>query len=614
MKTETAHGGEGSVRAETFSSKGVRWDLGDLFVSHDDPRIEAILADCRARAAGFAQRYRSTIHIAGGPHADHLLAAIRELEALHEDLRRVAVFAGLLYASDTARHEYRDLKERVELAATEISNLVLFFDLEWMDLPDEAAHPLMGHPTLSGYRHHLQQARRWRPHKLSEAEERLLNQRDNTGRRAFARLFTELTTALRFPVDKDGKVELLTMSEVLAFVHHREREVRRRAYETLFNVLSKHELVLTSVYETIIQDHLTMDRLRRHPHPMAARHLDNEIDDRAVEQMLAVTEANYGVAHRYFRVKARLLGLPKLALFDQYAPVSDALPACPFHRAQDMVLDAFQAFSPTVAQIVRQFFDGRWVDAEVRQGKQGGAFCASTIPALHPYILCNYTDNLRDVMTLAHELGHALHMSLARKQTLFNYDTPLTMAETASVFGEFLVFDHLVRAQEDPQVQLGLVCGKLEDVFATVFRQNVLTRFEEAVFERRTKGRLPAEAVCQAWIETNRPYYGDAVEMTDGYRWGWSYIPHFIHTRFYCYSYVFGELMVLSLYRRYKEEGASFVPRYLRLLEAGGSDSPEALLKPLGVDFHDPAFWQKGFEEIRGLVERAEHLAGILGR
>ncbi len=605
---------EETVTTQTLSATGVRWDLGDLFPSPDDPRIEATLEDCRARAQAFARRYRDTIRVPGGPDPDHLLAAIREVESLQEDLKRVAVFADLLYASETTRPEYRNLKERVELAATEIGNLVLFFDLDWMDLPDEVAERLVAHPALVGSRHYLQQGRRWRPHKLSESEEQLLNERDNTGRSAFGRLFTELITSLSFPLEQNGHLRDLTMSEVLALVHHSDRAVRRRAYDTLFDVLSKHALVLTSVYDTLVQDHLTLDRLRRYPDPMAERHLDNEIDPRAVEQMMAVTEANYGIAHRYFRVKARLLGLPRLALFDQYAPVSDALPACPFDRGRDMVLEAFSAFSPPIGEVARQFFEGRWVDAEVRQGKRDGAFCASTTPALHPYVLCNYTDNLRDVMTLAHELGHGMHGWLARKQTLFNYDPPLTTAETASVFAEFLVFDHLVQSLPETQVQLALICGKIEDTFATVFRQTVLTRFEQAIFEHRKNGRLTAEDVCQTWIETNRPYYGDAVEMTESYRWGWSYIPHFIHTRFYCYSYVFGELMVLSLYRRYKEVGASFVPRYLRLLEAGGSDSPESLLKPLGVDFHDPAFWQKGCDEIRGLVERAEELAGRLGR
>lgn len=602
------------MTSQTFSATGVRWDLGDLFASHDDPRIKSSLAECYRRAETFAARYRNTIAVVGGPAPDHLMAAIREVETLDEDLRRIGTFADLLYAADTSQPEIRDLKEKVELAATEIGNLVLFFDLEWMDLPDDAAERLLAHPLLTGYRHYLLRLRQFRPHRLSEPEERLLNERDNTGRRAFGRLFTELTTSLRFPLERDGKMETLTMSEVLALVHDKARDVRQRAYETLFDVMSKHELVLTSVYETIIQDHLTMDRLRRFPHPMAARHLENEIDAQAVEQMMAVTEANYGIAQAYFRLKARLLGMPRLALFDQYAPVSDALPACSFSRAQEMILEAFGAFAPTFQQIAQQFFERHWIDAEVRPGKRGGAFCASPAPALHPYVLCNYTDNLRDVMTVAHELGHGLHGWLARKQTLLNYDTPLTTAETASVFGEFLVFDHLVRVQEDPRIRLALICGKIEDTCATVFRQNVLTRFEQAVFEQRKKGRLTGEAICQAWIEANDRYYGDVVEMTKGYRWGWSYIPHFIHTRFYCYSYVFGELLVLSLYRQYKEEGDPFVTKYIRLLEAGGSDSPEVLLKPLGVDVHDPRFWQKGFEEIRGLVERAEQLAENLGR
>jgi len=600
------------VTSQPFSSAGVRWDLADLFASHDDPHIAETLADCRARAEVFSRRFRNTIRTAGGPTPAHLLAAILALEALEEDLKRLGTFADLLYAADTSRPEHRNLREQVELAAIEIGNLVLFFELEWMDLADEVAASLLGHPVLAGYRHYLERLRRQRPHILSEAEERLLNERDNTGRRAFGRLFTELTTSLRFPLERDGRTDTLIMSEVLALVHHKDRTVRQRAYETLFGVLSKHELVLTAVYETLIQDHLTLDRLRRFPHPMAERHLDNEIDEKAVERMTAVTEENYGIAQQYFRLKARLLGLPKLALYDQYAPVSEALPACSLDRARDIVLEAFGDFSPTFREIAQQFFDRRWIDAEVRPGKRGGAFCASPAPSLHPYVLCNYTDNLRDVMTVAHELGHGLHGWLARKLTLFNYDPPLTMAETASVFGEFLVFDHLLRVQEDPRVQLALLCGKIEDTCATVFRQNVLTRFEQAVFERRKGGRFTPDAICQTWIEANRPYYGDAVEMTDGYRWGWSYIPHFIHSRFYCYSYVFGQLLVLSLYRRYKEDGAGFVPRYLTLLEAGGSDAPEVLLGPLGVDFHDPAFWQQGFDEIQSLVDRAEQLAGTL--
>jgi oligoendopeptidase F len=326
--------------------------------------------------------------------------------------------------------------------------------------------------------------------------------------------------------------------------------------------------------------------------------------------MMDVTEANYGLAHNYFRLKAKLLQLPRLALHDQYAPVGEEVRPFPFDQARQVILNAFETFTPAFRQIASGFFAKRWIDAEIRKGKRGGAFCASPSPQLHPFILCNYDDNLRDVMTVAHELGHGLHGCLSRKQNLFNYDTPLTTAETASVFAEMLVFDHLLAQQSDPQVQIALLAGKIEDIFATVFRQNILTRFEQMVFNARKEKRLTADLVGTLWLEANGKYYGHAVEMPDGYRWGWSYIPHFIHSRFYCYSYVFGQLLVLALYRLYKDEGDEFVAKYLALLEAGGSQSPEALLKPLSVDIHDAAFWQKGFQEIEALVKRLERLVG----
>jgi oligoendopeptidase F len=273
-----------------------------------------------------------------------------------------------------------------------------------------------------------------------------------------------------------------------------------------------------------------------------------------------------------------------------------------------VILEAFGAFAAAFQSIATEFFAKNWIDAEIRKGKRGGAFCASPSPQLHPYILCNYTDNLRDVMTVAHELGHGLHGHLSRKQSFLNYDTPLTTAETASVFGEMLVFDYLLEHEAAPEVKLALIAGKLEDTFATVYRQNVLTRFEQAVFAARREARLTPEAIGDFWIGANKKYYGEAVEIDETYRSGWSYIPHFIHSRFYCYSYVFGELLTLSLYRMYREEGNNFVPKYLALLEAGGSETPEALLKPLGVNIHDPQFWQKGFDQIDGLVKKVEKL------
>jgi oligoendopeptidase F len=588
------------------SAEGIRWDLSDLFFAHDDPRIEATLNRCRDRAEDFSRRFRGKI--AEGLAAKELLEGLKELEEIEDALSRVASYSGLLYAADSLRPEYQDLEQKVEGRVTEVRNLLLFFELEWLELDNAAADRVINDPALREYNHYFRSLRRFRPHRLSEPEERIVNEKDNTGRNAFGRLFSEITSALTFSLEREGKKEELNLSEILALLHEPAREVRRRAMETLFQGLSHHGQVLTFVYDTLIQDHLTMDRLRRYPNPTAERHLVNEIDAASVGNMMQVTEANYGIAHNYFRLKARLLKLPRLALYDQYAPVGKEITPFPFSQGQEVILEAFEGFSPIFRKIAAEFFAKSWIDAEIRKGKRGGAFCASPSPRLHPYILCNYTDNLRDVMTVAHELGHGLHGCLSRKQNFFNYDTPLTTAETASVFGEMLVFDYLVEHQTDPEVQITLIAGKIEDTFATVFRQNVLTRFEEAVFSKRSAGRLTPELIGQLWTEANRPYYGDAVEMPEPYRWGWSYISHFIHSRFYCYSYVFGQLLVLALYRMYREQGKNFVPKYLALLEAGGSDSPEALLKPLDVDIHDPKFWQKGFDEIRSLVRRFEEL------
>ena len=598
----------------TNSAAGIRWDLNDLFSAHDDPRIEETLTDCRARAEKFSNRLRETIHVPGGPPPEHLLSGLQELEEIEESLSHAAGYASLLYAADTLRPEYQDLEQRVEQRVTEVNNLLLFFELEWLGLEEEAAQRLIVHPVLKSYSHYLTSLRRYRPHRLSEAEEKIVNEKDNTGRNAFARLFSEMTSALTFSLEQDEKVEELTLSEILALLHRPDRELRKEAWEALFTGLSGHGRVLTFTYDTLVQDHLTMDRLRSYANPMIERHLSNEIDAEAVNRMMEVTEAHYGIAHDYFRLKARLLRLPQIALYDQYAPVGEELPPFTFAEAQRVILEAFDAFTALFRSTAAEFFARRWIDAEIRKGKRGGAFCASPSPHLHPYILCNYTDNLRDVMTVAHELGHGLHGSLSRKQSFWNYDTPLTTAETASVFGEMLVFDYLLERETDPHVRIALIAGKIEDIFATVFRQNVLTRFEQAAFAQRRKRRFTPELLGTLWIEANRKYYGDGVEMAEPYRWGWSYIPHFIHTRFYCYSYVFGELLVLSLYRMYREQGKSFVPKYLALLEAGGSDSPQALLRPLGVNFHDPKFWQRGFEELQGLLAKLQKLVEITSR
>jgi oligoendopeptidase F len=592
----------------TSSAGGIKWDLTDIFAAHDDPRIDLTIKDCRARAERFADRFRSAMQRPETLAPDVVLQAFEELEIIYESLGRVGSYAGLLYAADTGEPDYQNLEQSVEQRSTEIRNLLLFFEIQWVKVDDLTANRLLADAKLKPYSHYLQSLRRYRPHTLTEPEEKIINEKDNTGRNAFGRLFSEITSSLSFPFEKDGKKDDLNLSQILSLLHDPNRTLRRRAMDTLYEGLSRHDQVLTFIYDALIQDHLTMDRLRHYPNPIAQRHLFNEIDGEAVRIMMHVTEENYHLAQDYFRLKGKLLELPRLALYDQYAPVGKDVRPFPYQQAQQVILNAFEAFDPKFRQIAAEFFAKNWIDAEIRKGKRGGAFCASPSPQLHPYILCNYDDNLRDVMTVAHELGHGLHGSLSRKQNYFNYDTPLTTAETASVFGEMLVFDYLLAHQSDPQVQIALLAGKIEDIFATVFRQNVLTRFEEMAFAARKERRLTPDTLGNLWIDANGKYYGAAVEMPDGYRWGWSYIPHFIHSRFYCYSYVFGQLLVLALYRMYKDEGKSFVSKYLTLLEAGGSDSPEALLKPLGVDIHSAEFWQKGFVEIKALVANLQKL------
>jgi oligoendopeptidase F len=598
-----------STATQQVAATGVTWDLSDLFAGADDSKIAQTLDQVKADAEAFAARYRSTINVPGGPAPDLLLDALRAYEDLHERTGRVSAYAHLLYDTDTRDETARDLLQKVEQRTTALRNLWLFFDLEWLELSDEDAARLVDHPSLSHYRHYLRHERAYRPHKLSEPEEKIVNEKDQTGSSAWARLHTETVSSLTFPMEMDGEQRTLTLEQMRSLMYEPDRALRQKAHEVFYDVISRQGQTLTFIYDTIVQDHQTMDRLRGHPSPMAQRHLSNELDDAAIEAMMQVVEANYGLAHDYFRVKARVLGLDHMELYDQYAPVRQGSSKVPWEDARRMVLDSYAAMHPPFRDLAEQFFDRRWIDAEPRQGKRGGAYCWSVSPKLHPYVLCSYNGSPRDAMTVAHELGHGLHGMLARKQTLFNYHSNLPLAETASTFGELMVFDALVAREPDKRARLGLVAGKIEDVFATVFRQNVLTRFEQRAFAARAEARLTPHKLGEVWLDANRPYYGDAVAMTPGYEWGWSYIPHFIRSRFYCYAYVFGQLLVLALYRMYQEEGQAFVPKLIHLLESGGSDTPEALLAPLGADFRDPAFWQKGFDELKRLVDWAKELS-----
>jgi oligoendopeptidase F len=598
------------MTADNLAVAGVTWDLAVLYGGPDDPALERDLGQASARAQAFAERYRGTIAVAGGPMAAWMAGAVTELEGIVEQADKPAVYAGLLHAADSRPPAHGALVAMTQERGSAIRNQLVFFDLEWIAVDEDAARRIIDAPECARYRHFLAALRRYRPHTLSEPEEKLLEETANTGRRAFQRLFDEVLSAMTFSLDVDGTPQTLNESGVLALLHDARRDVRQRAARALTDGLREHSLLLTFVFNVSVQDHAQTDRLRRYADPMAARHLANEIDAATVDALLAACEANADIVVDYYHLKRRILGLDALYDYDRYAPIAGAAERLSWPVARDLVLDAYGDFSPRLREIAAQFFAGRWIDAEVREGKRGGAFSAGTVPSAHPFILLSYLGHPRDVQTLAHELGHGVHQYLSRERGHLQADTALTMAETASVFGELLVFERLRRQPAAPRAHLALLCGFIEEAFGTVFRQVALTRFEQQLHTaRRRDGELSRERIGDLWQEVNAALYRDSVVLTDDYRWWWAYIPHFIHSPFYCYAYGFGELLVLALHELYRERGAPFVPQYLDLLAAGGSDTPAALLARLGIDIQQASFWQRGLGALRRLVDEARQLS-----
>jgi oligoendopeptidase F len=599
------------VAMSTSSADHVKWDLSDLYSGADDPALTRDSLDASKLAQQFESRYRG--RIAAGPTADLLLSALQELEALYELMDKPAIFASLLHAAKTDDPRNGALLSRTREERTAINKHLIFFDLEWVQLADELAKRLMADPALSRYRHYLQQKRAWRPHYLSEPEEKILEEKGVTGRAAFVRLFDETVAGIEFPYTFDSKTEALTLQQVNSRLHDTNREVRQAAANALTSGLQANAKVLSFIFNNLVLDHKADCALRSFPDPMASRHLANEISAETVNALMTAAERHHDLVQRYYRLKTKLLGLDTLYDYDRYAPIFTEQPKFSWSRARQTVTESYTAFSPRAGQIVNEFFEGCWIDAELRPGKRGGAFSSSAVPSAHPYILMSYTDQLRDVMTLAHELGHGVHQYLSRPNGYLQCDTPLTTAETASVFGEMLTFEQLLKLYPDPRTRLALLCGKLEDAFATVFRQVVLTRFEQSLHRARSeRGELAVPDINQLWLEANRPMHGDVVTLTDGYAWWWLYIGHFIHSPFYCYAYAFGELLVLALFQKYKQEGERFVPAYLDLLAAGGTEAPPVLLAKLGVNINDPNFWELGLALLGKMVDEAEDLARSL--
>lgn len=589
--------------------KVATWNLNALYSSAVDPALELDLEQLRQAARTFRRDFRGRIateHLSG----DVFAAALRNYEALQRLGLKPYLFAQLLFCSDSRPDAHKALLARVRELWSSISEEVLFFELEILRIDEERLVEMLRHPEVAAYAHYLQRLRAHAPYTLSEEVEQALKRKDLTGKEAFVQLFEELTSSLTYPFVLPGteQAEDVTGEELLALLHHSEAEVRERAFSTFLEKHADNRLVLSSCFNNLLLDHAREIELRKYPNIMTPTHLASETEAAMVERMMQVTEANYGLAQEYFVLKKELLGLAEMKNTDIYAPIDSKSPVIAFAEARTLVLEAFGGFSAQLAEAAAAFFSENRIDIAPRPGKTGGAFCMSMMPGLSPYVLLNYTGNLRDVATLAHELGHGVHAVLAQGQNLFHYQAALPFAETASVFGEMLLTRHLLNRETDEQVKIALLCAKLEDIIATTFRQTVLTRFEIAAHQKRAQQLLSPDDYCELWWQENAKLFGDAVTMIAPYRWGWSYISHFIHTRFYCFSYVFGELLVLALYQKYLEEGEDFVPKYLDLLRAGGSRKPQELLVPLGIDLEDPDFWQKGYDFVGGLLTELKEL------
>jgi oligoendopeptidase F len=590
-----------------LTAADVAWDLEPLADGRGEAGVDVLLDEAERVAASVAERRGTVAALDAGAFA----VLMHEMAALAELVGRAGSYAQLRFSVDTTDPARGALLQRVEERATAINTKVLFFDLEWAALPDERAAELVADDRLAFCRHYLTAARRYRPHLLSEPEELVLTEKAVTGRSAWTRLFSELTSTI--DVDLDGG--RLSLEEALSRLTSPDRDERRTAAEAVTEALEPGLRTRAFVFNTLLADKAVDDRLRKYPDWIASMNLANEASDESVRALVAAVQARYDIPQRWYALKARVLGLDRLADYDRMASVADEESEFGWREARELVLDAYGSFSGELQGAAHRFFDGAWIDAPVRPGKRPGAFCAYTVPSQHPYLLLNWTGRRRDVLTLAHELGHGLHAYLARHQGIFQQSTPLTLAETASVFGETVTFGRLLEATTDPSARLALVAESIEGQIATVFRQTAMNRFEDRVHaERRDVGELSVDRFGELWHDTQAEMLGDTVEITDGYRTWWSYIPHFIGTPGYVYAYAYGQLLALSVYRAYEERGADFVPQYLELLRSGGSRTPDELGRIVGVDLADPRFWDGGLAIVEQQLEAAERAAVEAGR
>ncbi len=585
------------MNANVFQQE--RWSLSDLFSTPQE--AEQAFQEVERRVSAIeAWRDRLTPDIS----TEDFLTLLREMEDLNRLAHRIYGYAGLRFSADTQDQDAQNMLGKVRQFMALIENRLLFIDLWWRNLDEENAQRLMD--AAGDYRYYLEKQRLYRPYTLSEPEEKIINLKDVTGVSAIVTLYSAITNRYVFRLEVDGETKELTRGELMVYARHHDPDLRARAYQELYRVYGDDGAILGQMYQTVVRDWYNENViLRGYDSPIAVRNLHNHLPDEVVETLLTVCRDNAEVFRRFFRLKARVLGMDRLRRYDIYAPVAKSEKTYDFATAAQMVLDAFERFDPRIADLARRVFVEHHLDSEVRKGKRGGAFCSTVTPDLTPWVLVNFQGRVDDVATLAHELGHAIHSMLAAHHSIFTQHAPLPLAETASTFGEMLLIDALLEQEADETVRRDILFRQVDDNYATIMRQAYFALFEKQAHEMVQQG-ASVEDLAQAYMDNLRDQFGDAVEISEEFRWEWVSIPHIYHTPFYVYAYAFGQLLVLSLYRRYREEGEAFKERYLNLLATGGSKAPMAMLTEAGVDVSRPEFWQGGFDIISGWIDQLE--------
>lgn len=596
-----------------LAAADVAWDLSTLL----DGRTSDDLLDEAEELTVALEAYRGRI---AGLSPAEFAEMMTVMARLWDCQGRVGGYTSLKYTENVADPASQAAMMAVQERLTPMATRLVFIEIEFAELTDEQVEALLADPVLDFCAHHLRGLRKFRPHLLSEAEERVLTEKSVSGSSAWVRLFDELTSSVQVElpgalVGSEDETATVALEQGLAMLQHPDREVRQTAALAVTAGLEPGLRTRAYVFNTLLLDKRVDDGLRSYDSWISSRNLANEATDESVAALVEAVQSRYDLPQRWYSLKAQVLGVPKLADYDRMASVAADESEVGWDEARTTVLAAYRSFSPELADVAEQFFDGSWIDAPVRPGKRPGAFCAYTVPSHHPYLLLNWTGRARDVATLAHELGHGLHAMLAREQGIYHQTTPLTLAETASVFGETVTSSALLAQIDDPNTRFALLASTLEDSIATVFRQVAMNRFEEAVHtERREVGELAVERFGELWVETQSAMLGDSVELSEGYSTWWSYIPHFIGTPGYVYAYAYGQLLALSVYARYQARGQEFVPAYLELLRAGGSRSPEELGRIVDCDLEDPGFWVAGLDIVEGQLDAAAEAATAAGR